>query len=96
MTLSFTGRIEDAVPSGERPVYAEVFRTFSHRVVGLCRHMLRDRNLTEDAASEVFLKLHSALETYDGSIPLERWLLRIAANHCIDLMRRQQLERRWI
>jgi RNA polymerase sigma factor (sigma-70 family) len=111
MTLSATEIVEDPVSSGDRPevstviaraqkgessALAEIFRAYSQRVIGLCRHMLRDRNLAEDAAGEVFLRLRTSIATYDASAQFDRWLLRITANHCIDLIRRRQLERRWI
>jgi RNA polymerase sigma-70 factor (ECF subfamily) len=111
MTLSSTELVEDTVPlgdgreadgviaraqTGESAAFAAIFQTYSRRVTGLCRHMLRDRELAEDAAGEVFLRLRVAIRTYDSSAEFERWLLRITANHCIDLIRRRQLERRWM
>jgi RNA polymerase sigma-70 factor (ECF subfamily) len=51
--------------------------------------------MAEDAASEVFLRVRDGWAARDGSVPMERWVLKIAANHCIDLLRRRRLERRW-
>jgi RNA polymerase sigma-70 factor, ECF subfamily len=56
----------------------------------LCRYMLNSRESAEDATSEVFLKLQRSVESYDGSIPFPRWLLRVAGNQCIDALRRRQ------
>jgi DNA-directed RNA polymerase specialized sigma24 family protein len=39
--------------------------------------MLDSRESAEDATSEVFLKLQRSIESYDGSIPFPRWLLRV-------------------
>lgn len=93
MTLSFPGRTGGAAPWGGLD---QAFQAHSTRVAGLCRHMLRDQELARDATNDVFLRVGDNLAGYDGSIPLERWLLRIAANHCIDLLRRRKLERRWM
>ena len=68
----------------------EIHRRFVRRVFGLCRYMLDSRESAEDATSEVFLKLQRAIGTYDSSIPFPRWLLRVAGNHCIDVIRRRQ------
>jgi RNA polymerase sigma-70 factor, ECF subfamily len=68
----------------------EIYRLYVRRVFGLCRHMLESRESAEDATSEVFLKLHRAIKSYDGSIPFLRWLLRVAGNQCIDALRRRQ------
>jgi RNA polymerase sigma-70 factor (ECF subfamily) len=68
----------------------EIYRRYVRRVFGLCRYMLDSRESAEDATSEVFLKLQRAIETYDGSIPFSRWLLRVTGNQCIDMLRRRQ------
>jgi RNA polymerase sigma-70 factor (ECF subfamily) len=111
MTLSSTELLEDTVPSGEpddksgliaraqegdNAAFAAIFQEFSRRVLGLCRHMLRDKELAEDAAGEVFLRLRASIQNYDGSAAFERWLLRVTANYCVDLIRRRRLEQRWI
>jgi RNA polymerase sigma-70 factor (ECF subfamily) len=68
----------------------EIYRRYVRRVFGLCRYMLDSREGAEDATSEVFLKLQRTIESYDGSIPFPRWLLRVAGNQCIDALRRRQ------
>jgi RNA polymerase sigma-70 factor (ECF subfamily) len=68
----------------------EIYRRYFRRVFGLCRYMLNSQEGAEDAASEVFLKLQRSIESYDGSIPFPRWLLRVAGNQCIDALRRRQ------
>ena len=54
----------------------QIYRRYVRRVFGLCRYMLDSRESAEDATSEVFLKLQRSIESYDGSIPFPRWLLR--------------------
>src|SRR5712691_6807933 len=72
----------------------EIYRRYVRRVFGLCRYMLGES--AEDATSEVFLKLQRSIESYDGSIPFPRWLLRVAGNQCIDALRRQRRGRQVI
>jgi len=67
----------------------EIYRRYVRRVFGLCRYMLDSRERAEDATSEVFLKLQRSIESYDGSIPFPKWLLRVAGNQCIDALRRR-------
>jgi len=74
----------------------EIYRRYVRRVFGLCRYMLESRESAEDATSEVFLKLQRSIESYDGSIPFPRWLLRVAGNQCIDALRRRQRSRQVI
>ena len=75
---------------------AEIYRRYVRRVFGLCRYMLDSRENAEDATSEVFLKLQRSIESYNGSIPFPRWLLRVAGNECIDALRRRHRGRRAI
>jgi len=69
---------------------AEIYRLYARRVFGLCRYMLDSRESAEDATSEVFLKLQRSIESYDGSVPFPRWLLRVTGNQCIDALRRRK------
>src|ERR1700733_14744888 len=74
----------------------EIYRLYSRRVFGLCRYMLESRESAEDATSEVFLKLQRSIESYNGSVPFLRWLLRVAGNQCIDALRRRKRGRQVI
>src|SRR5207244_4024617 len=74
----------------------EIYRRYVRRVFGLCRYMLDSQESAEDATSEVFLKLQRSIESYDGSIPFPRWLLRVAGNQCIDVLRRRRRGRQVI
>jgi RNA polymerase sigma-70 factor (ECF subfamily) len=71
----------------------EIHHRYVGRVFGLCRYLLDSRESAEDATGEVFLKLQRSIASYDGSIPFPRWLLRVAGNQCIDVLRRRRRER---
>ena len=80
--------------SHDSDALGEIYQRYVRRVFGLCRYMLQSREGAEDATSEVFLKLQRSIESYDGSIPFPRWLLRVAGNQCIDVLRRRQRGRK--
>jgi RNA polymerase sigma-70 factor (ECF subfamily) len=73
-----------------------IYRLYVKRVFGLCRYMLGSRESAEDATGDVFLKLQRSIESYDGSIPFLKWLLRVASNQCIDVLRRRKRGRQVI
>ncbi len=93
---------EDAVPAevvrrarqGDGEAIGELYRRFSWRVLGLCLHLLGKREDAEDATSEVFMKLRTALGRYDESLPFRPWLTAVAARHCLDRLRRRRREMR--
>lgn len=74
----------------------EIYRRYAGRVFGLCRYILESRENAEDATGDVFLKLQRSIQSYDGSIPFPRWLLRVASNQCIDALRRRRRGQRLI
>ena len=74
----------------------EIYRLYARRVFGLCRYMLDSRESAEDTTNEVFLKLQRSIQSYDGSIPFIKWLLRVTGNQCIDVLRRRKRARQVI
>lgn len=72
----------------------ELYRLFRARVFGLCRHLLGRQEDAEDATSEVFSRLPNALKSYQAPLPFPRWLLSVTSHHCLDRLRRRQLEQR--
>ena len=72
--------------------FAEHYRNNYRRVLGLCRRLLGRVYPAEDAAQEVFLRAHRALASYDPTRPFEGWILTIASNYCIDVVRRRRKE----
>lgn len=85
-------RVERA-RAGDVEAHAELFHSYQPAVRRLCRRILGD-DAAEDATSETFLRVQKALGGYDASRPFRPWLLSVAANHCIDVLRRRAAEKR--
>ena len=64
-------------------------------VLQVCRHFFWQREDAEDAAAEVFLKLHTVLETQERPIRSRSWLSKVTGRHCIDKLRQVKVERRY-
>lgn len=78
-----------AAMGGDRDAFAQLVQAHHRAVFGLCFRLLRSRDEATDAAQESFLRAFSALASYDPGQPFTPWLLRIARNHCLDLLRRR-------
>lgn len=90
-------KLEAVLPrarAGDTEAFANLYHAFRRRVVGLCRNLLGSPEEAEDAAQEVFLRAQRAMSSYNTALPFSRWLLGIAANHCVDLLRRRRVETR--
>jgi len=74
--------------------FGEIYKAYHRRVFSLCRYLLNSKDAAEDAAHEVFLRAQWKFSTYDDRMPLSSWLLGIASNYCIDLLRRRGVEMR--
>ena len=74
--------------------FAELYRTHYSRVFGLCRQLLGAKDAAQDAAQEVFIRAHRGFAGYDPAQPFAGWVLRIASNYCIDVLRRRKTEAR--
>jgi RNA polymerase sigma-70 factor, ECF subfamily len=74
--------------------FAAVYREHRRRVYNLCAYMLNSREAAEDAAHEVFLRVHRKIETYDPALPFSKWILKVSSNLCVDILRRRGTEKR--
>ncbi len=59
----------------------------------LTRAVTGDPHDADDAAQDAFLSALDRIETYDSSRPFGPWLMRIATNAAIDLVRRRAVRR---
>lgn len=74
---------------------AALYDRYARSVYSLALHVLRDRAAAEDVTQDVFLQLWREPERYERERgPLGPWLLRIARNRAIDVLRRRTRERR--
>jgi RNA polymerase sigma factor (sigma-70 family) len=63
-------------------------------VLKVCRRFFWQREDAEDAAAEVFLKLHTVLDSDERPIRSRSWLSKVTGRHCIDKLRQVKAERR--
>jgi RNA polymerase sigma factor (sigma-70 family) len=66
-------------------------------VIRIVRSHLPRRVAEEDLSQEIFLKMFTRLEQYQGAVPFSHWVSRIAVTTCIDQLRAQKRrpEYRW-
>ena len=74
--------------------FTDLYKEHHRRVLNLCAYLLKSRHAAEDAAHDVFFRAQNKLETYERTLPFANWILKMASNHCIDILRRRGLEKR--
>src|SRR5829696_6520317 len=69
--------------AGHDTAFAGLVDRYKDLVFGLIYRMTADRNLAEDLAQDVFLKVHRGIPYFRGEARLSTWIFRIVQNVCI-------------
>jgi len=78
-----------AARRGDRSAFEALVRSVQRSVYGLCLRLLRTEAEAAEVAQETFLRAYQHLGRYDESKPFDLWVLAIARNLCLDLLRRR-------
>ena len=82
----------EATLNGDQDAFAELVYAYQDAVYNLCYRMLGNSTEAEDAAQEAFLKAYINLQRYDTSRSFKTWVMSIASNHCIDIIRKRRMQ----
>lgn len=77
------------------PAFLEIYENHQHLVFNLCLHYLQNRHDAEEAAQDVFVKIHAKLPTFQEKSSLKTWIYRIAINHCLDVLKSRRRQKRF-
>lgn len=80
-----------AAPAPERALDALVAE-FGSSIYRVARSIVRDSGLAEDVVQETLVKVWMHLPEYRGDAPLKNWVLRIAHNTAISMLRKRRDE----
>jgi len=76
------------VKQGDPAGATGLFEKYSAALLRFSDRMLSNRPEAEEITQEVFLKMITRVEQYDGRAAVSSWLFAIAANACRDRLRR--------
>jgi len=79
-----------AAAGGDKAAFARLVEKHKQSVHGLCFRLLGNGEEARDAAQEAFVRAYTGVRDFDPRQPFAAWVLRIARNHCIDLLRRRR------
>jgi RNA polymerase sigma-70 factor (ECF subfamily) len=78
--------------AGNRTAFGELVRRHSRRVYGMSMKILRNREDAEDNLQNVFCKAYGKIQQFQGSSQLSTWLIRIAINEALMMLRKRRPE----
>ena len=76
--------------SGDAQAFEAVLRLHEAQVARTALRLLGNRQDAQDAAQEVFLRLHRNLRKIDDAGNLSGWLYRVTVNVCHDILRKRK------
>ena len=75
---------------GDKAAFGRLVEKHKSSVYGLCYRLVGTADEARDAAQEAFVRAYTSIREFDVRQPFGAWVLRIARNHCIDLLRRRR------
>jgi len=77
-------------PDGPSPTMEELVRDHADAVYRVALSVTKDPTLAEDVTQDALIKAWQALPSYRAEAPLRHWMLRIAHNTSISMLRRRR------
>ena len=76
--------------SGDPEAFERLMEPLEQLVWRVCWHYTGNREAAEDCGQEAMIRIWRNLANYRGECALESWVYRIAANCCMDWLRRKK------
>lgn len=75
--------------SGDQKAYTKLMGLYRDPIFFMMKRMVQNIDDAEDLTIEAFGKAFKMLEYYTPKYAFSTWLFKIASNHCIDFLRKQ-------
>ncbi len=75
--------------------FEEIYEAHKDMVFNLCLNYLQNQQEAEEAAQDVFVKVHEKRTGFQGQSSLKTWVYRIAINHCLDVLKARKRQKRF-
>ena len=76
--------------SGDPEAFERLMEPLEQLVWRVCWHYTGNREAAEDCGQEAMIRIWRSLGSYRGDCALESWVYRIAANCCMDWLRKKK------
>ena len=78
---------------GDPEAFGRLMEPLEQLVWRVCWHYTGDREASSDCGQEAMIRIWRALDNYRGDCAFESWVYRIAANCCMDWLRKKKRDR---
>jgi RNA polymerase sigma factor, sigma-70 family len=80
----------DLKKTGNIDSFEKLYNELKHAVFGVSLAVLKDYSLAEDCMQDVFIKVKQNISQYSGKSNGKAWILQIARNQAIDIIRKRK------
>jgi RNA polymerase sigma factor (sigma-70 family) len=85
--LSDEAIVAEIIHSRRLHLYEELYARYYKKVLDKSYSFLKNRQLAEEAASDILSKAYEKLSSFKENASFSSWLYSITYNHCIDYLR---------
>ncbi len=78
---------------GDSAAFGELMTPLEQRIWRICWHYTGDREAASDCGQETMLRVWRGLGNWRGDSAFETWVYRVAANCCMDWLRKKKRDR---
>ena len=78
---------------GDPEAFEQLITPLEQLIWRICWHYTGNRENAEDCGQETMVRIWRSLENYRGECALESWVYRIAANCCMDYLRKKKRDK---
>ena len=75
---------------GSEEAFEEIIKLYQQKVCTTIFYMVKNENIVEDLAQEVFIKVYKNLSKFNEESSLYTWIYRITMNTCIDEIKKEK------
>ncbi len=75
---------------GDNGAFEEIVKLYEQKICSTIYYMVKDQNIVEDIAQEVFFKIYKNISKFNEQSSLYTWIYRITMNACFDEMKKEK------
>ncbi len=75
---------------GNEQALEELIGMYEQKIYSLALHLLKNSEEAYDASQDICIKIWRQIHTFEGQSKFSTWLYRIAANQCLDIIRKNK------
>ena len=70
----------DACKNGDKEALGELYTTYANRLLGVCRHYVKDDHAAQDILHDAFIIIFMSIQDLKDEAKLENWMITIVKN----------------